>query len=444
MNSASSKPALNGIPAYLPQWPVFGAEEQDAVQRVLASGRVNYWTGDEGRSFEDEFAAFVGTRHALAVANGTLALELALLAFGIGPGDEVITTPRTFIASASAAVARGAQPVFADVDPDSGNLTAETVRARISDRTRAIIVVHLAGWPADMDPIMELADEHGLIVIEDCAQAHGATYRGRQVGSIGHAGAFSFCQDKIMTTGGEGGMVTLNDTTAWKRAWAYRDHGKDFDTVHTPPAEPGYRYLSHSFGSNWRLSELQSAIGRVQLRQLPQWLAARTRNARLLAAELAGIDGLRIPLPDAEATHAFYKLYAYVDPAQLQPGWDRQRILAAAGEAGVPLFSGTGSELYRERAFEPFGPQPVLPVARELGESSLMFLVHPTLEQHHVLMMAQRFRAVLLQALSPAATRLGPEPQLQQHPQQRNDDDRAVGSGSEHDVTGWQRVTSTD
>lgn len=434
---------LNGIPADLPQWPSFGEAEQAAVQRVLASGRVNYWTGDEGRLFEEEFAAFVGTRHALTVANGTLALELALLAFGISNGDEVITTPRTFIASASAAVARGARPVFADVDADSGNLTAATIRPHLNERTRAIIVVHLAGWPADMDPIMELAEQHGLIVIEDCAQAHGATYRGRQVGSIGHAGAFSFCQDKIMTTGGEGGMVTLNDTAAWKRAWAYRDHGKDWDTVHSPPAQPGYRYLSHSFGSNWRLSELQSAIGRVQLRQLPDWLEARSRNARLLAAELSAA-GLRVPLPPAGSVHAFYKLYGYLDRQALAAGWDRQRILAEANQAGAPLFSGTGSELYREQAFSAYGEQPVLPVAHELGESSLMFLVHPTLQEPHVLMMAQRLSSVLRQALSPAARRLGPEPQLQQHAQERHDDDGSVGSRGEHDVAGWQRVTGTD
>ncbi len=444
MKEQDKPTGLNGIPAYLPQWPTFGQAEQVAVQSVLESGRVNYWTGEQGRSFEREFADYVGTRHALAVANGTLALELALIAFGIGDGAEVITTPRTFMASASSAVARGAVPVFADVDPDSGNLTAETIRPRISERSRAIIVVHLAGWPADMDAIMELADEHGLIVIEDCAQAHGASYRGRMVGSIGHAGAFSFCQDKIMTTGGEGGMVTLNDTAAFKRAWAYRDHGKDWDAVHTPPEEPGYRYLSHSFGSNWRLSEMQSAVGRVQLRNLPGWLETRNRNARLLAAELAGISGLRIPMPDAESNHAYYKLYAYIDREQLAPGWDRQRILSEAGTAGVPLFSGTGSELYREKAFSSTGEHEVLDVAHELGESSIMFLVHPTLQEQHMLMMAQRLRSVLERALLPAATALRPQSVLKQHSQDRHDDNGNIGSGSEHDAARWQPITSTD
>ncbi|HLR45843.1 MAG TPA: DegT/DnrJ/EryC1/StrS family aminotransferase, partial [Deinococcales bacterium] len=297
---------LNGIPLNLPQWPVFPADEQAAAQQVLASGRVNYWTGDEGAEFEREFAAWNGTRHALALANGTLALELALHAFGIGAGADVVTTPRTFIASASAVVARGGRPVFADVDPDSGNITADTIRAVLTPETRAVIVVHLAGWPADMDAIMELADEHGLVVIEDCAQAHGAEWNGRRVGSIGHAGAWSFCQDKIMTTAGEGGMLTLNDDAAFERAWSYRDHGKDRQTVFSPPEKPGYRYLSHTFGTNWRLSEVQAAVGRLQLQKLPGWLEQRRRNALTLTERFADVPGLRVPLP--EQKHAFYKL----------------------------------------------------------------------------------------------------------------------------------------
>lgn len=399
---------LNGIPLDLPQWPVFAEDEQEAAVRVLKSGGANYWTGSDGVAFEREFAGWVGTDYALALANGTLALELALLAFGIGEGAEVVTTPRTFIASASAVVARGGRPVFADVDRDSGNITADTIRAVLTPRTRAIIVVHLAGWPADMTGIMELAEEHGLIVIEDCAQAHGAEWAGRRVGSIGHAGAWSFCQDKIMTTAGEGGMLTLNDEAAFRRAWSYRDHGKDWDAVHSKPEAPGYRYLSHSFGSNWRLSEVQSAVGRLQLQKLPAWLEQRRRNAVALREVLSGIPGLRIPLPEAPARHAFYKLYAYLDPQRFQPGWDRERLLVEAAAAGVPLFTGTGAEIYRERAFSIFGEQPVLETARELGETSLMFLVHPTLEEEHMVSLGRRLRPLLEAALSEAAA-FGPQ-----------------------------------
>lgn len=398
---AAATPALNGIPATLPQWPEFAAEERAAADRVLQSGQVNYWTGNEGRQFEEEFAAWVGVPHALALANGTVALELALEAFGIGAGAEVITTPRTFIASASAAVMRGATPVFADVDRDSGNITAETIARVITPRTKAIIVVHVAGWPCDMDPIMQLAEQHDLIVIEDCAQAHGAMYGGRMVGSIGHAGAFSFCQDKIMTTAGEGGMLVLKDEAAWKRAWAFKDHGKNYDTVHSPATEPGFRWLHDSFGTNWRLSEIQAAVGRVQLRRLPEWLRRRRDNAALFHERLQLNPNLRIPQVPPGTLHAWYRFTAYLEPQKLKPDWTRVRILQELGRRGVPAFSGSCSEIYRENAFATLpGPvQQVLPVAHELGETSLVFLVHPTLESSHVELMSQVINDVLNEAL---------------------------------------------
>src|ERR1039458_6044205 len=256
-------------------WPHFTPDEVDAVSRVVQSGKVNYWTGSEGRLFEEEFAAFTGSKHAIALANGTVALELALHALGVGPGDGGVGASRTFIASASCAVMRGAVPVVADVDRNSQNITADTVRAALTPRTRAIIPVHLAGWPCDMDPILELARERGLWVIEDCAQAHGATYKGRTVGSMGDVNAFSFCQDKIMTTGGEGGLLTTNDPDKWARAWAFKDHGKSYDAVYNRTHLPGFRWLHESFGTNWRLTEIQSALGRVLLRKLPQMVEKR-------------------------------------------------------------------------------------------------------------------------------------------------------------------------
>ena len=287
-----------------PPWPSFSAEEADAARDVILSNKVNYWTGTECRTFEKEFAAWAGTRHAVALANGTLALDVALKALGIGPGDEVVVTPRTFMASVSCVVNAGATPVFADVEADSGNLSAATIAAVITPRTRAVIVVHLAGWPCDMDPIMSLAHQHGLKVIEDCAQAHGARYKGRSVGSIGHVGAWSFCQDKIMTTGGEGGMVTTNDEALWRAMWAYKDHGKSYEAVYEREHPPGYRWLCDGFGTNWRMLEVQAAIGRIQLRHMPDWLAQRTRNASALnraLAQFAGPGGV-LHLPEVPTT----------------------------------------------------------------------------------------------------------------------------------------------
>ncbi|MFC6592746.1 DegT/DnrJ/EryC1/StrS family aminotransferase [Deinococcus lacus] len=381
-------------------WPVFAADEMQAVMDVLASGKVNYWTGTEAREFEREYAEYLGVQHAVALHNGTLALELALYAYGIGEGDEVITTSRTFIASASAAVMRGAIPVIADIDRDTQNMTASEIRRLVTPKTKAIIAVHLAGWPCDMDAIMEVAREHDLVVIEDCAQAHGAFYKGRPVGSIGHAGAFSFCQDKIMTTGGEGGLLALNDTEVWKKAWAYKDHGKSYDAVYHREHAPGFRWLHESFGTNWRMLEVQAAIGRLQLRKLPEWIEQRRANAAVLNERLARHAALRLTLPGDEIYHAYYKYYVFVRPEHLAQGWDRDRIMNAVAAQGVPCFSGSCSEIYLEKAFQDagYGPKERLPVARELGETSLMFLVHPTLSPEDMHRMADVVDAVMAQA----------------------------------------------
>jgi len=380
-------------------WPSFSEEEIEAVTRVLKSGKVNYWTGEEGRQFEAEFSAFTHCKHSVALANGTVALELALEVLGIGSGDEVIVPSRTFIASASCAVMRGATPVIADVDPTSQNITAETIRAVLTPRTRAIIAVHLAGWPCDMDPILELAHEHGLKVVEDCAQAHGAVYKGRPVGSMGDVNAFSFCQDKIISTGGEGGLLTTNDTDLWSRAWAFKDHGKSYDAVYKRHHPPGYRWLHESFGTNWRLTEMQSALGRVLLRKLPQSVQARRKLAAILTERFSRIPALRVTIPPDEVDHSYYKYYVFLRREHLREGWDRKRIIRSILAEGVPCFEGSCSEIYLERAFpEAMRPPERLPVAKELGETALMFLVHPTLTESDMHDCADAVEKVLLHA----------------------------------------------
>lgn len=383
-------------------WPSFTQEEADAVQRVLLSNKVNYWTGSETRDFEKEFAAWCGVSHAVALANGTLALDLALKALGIGPGDEVVVTPRTFIASVSCVVTAGAVPVFADIDIDSGNISAQTIEKVLTPKTKAIICVHLGGWPCDMDPIMALAEKHGLKVIEDCAQAHGASYKGRSVGSIGHVGAWSFCQDKIMTTGGEGGIVTTNDKALWQTMWSYKDHGKSYEAVFERQHPPGYRWLHESCGTNWRMLEMQAVIGRIQLQRMKEWTQKRRDNTCRITQALMPFSGDRglIRLPELRCDgcssgcgqgavnicssgcmHAHYRLYAFVRPENLADGWTRDRIVESITALGVPCYQGGCSEVYLEKAFDNTGwrPEPRLSNARQLGETSLMFLVHPTL-----------------------------------------------------------------
>ncbi|TFW05968.1 DegT/DnrJ/EryC1/StrS aminotransferase family protein [Oxalobacteraceae bacterium OM1] len=384
-------------------WPSFSEAEGELVKAVLLSNKVNYWTGSECREFEREFADWAGTKHAVALANGTLALDAALHALGVGCGDEVIVTPRSFIASASCVVNAGAKPVFADVDRETQNINAATIAAVLTERTKAVICVHLAGMPCDMDPIMELARKHNFSVIEDCAQAHGARYKGRSVGSIGHIGAWSFCQDKIMTTGGEGGMVTCNDDRWWDRIWSRKDHGKSWDAMHSVRQRKGvFSWVHDSFGTNWRMLELQAALGRYQLRQVADWTASRTAHARRLAASCAPFDVVRIPAVPQGITHAYYKFYAFVRPEKLAAGWTRDRILEEINAHGVPCQQGSCPEIYLEQAFDGTGLRPArpLPAARELGETSLMLLVHPTLSEAEIALSC----AVLRQVLSAASS----------------------------------------
>jgi len=368
-----------------PVWPEYADDEIAAVEAVLRSGKVNYWSGDQGGCFEREFAAYTGTAYAIALANGTLALEAALYALGIGAGDEVVVPARTFIATASSVAMCGAVPVVADIDPNSGNITVEAIEAARTDKTKAIIAVHLGGWPCDMPAIMAYAKQHGLKVIEDCAQAHGAEIDGRRVGAFGHAAAFSFCQDKIMSTGGEGGMLVTDNQEIWRKVWSLKDHGRDYDEVFHRQHEPGHRWLCTTFGSNWRLTEMQSAIGRVQLAKLPAWLITRRRYAQRLAEGLSDLAGLTVCLPEDGVLPAWYRFYASINREALHDGWDQDRIIAGIDAEGVPCFHGSCSEIYREKAFEPIMRDSYpLPNAQRAGETSLALLLHPTLETKHI------------------------------------------------------------
>lgn len=378
-------------------WPSFTQEEADAVSQVLLSNKVNYWTGQECREFEKEFAAFAGTEYAVALANGTVALDVAFKALGIGAGDDVIVTARTFLASVSSIVTAGANPVFADVELDSQNISRRTIEAVLTPNTKAVICVHLAGWMCDMDPIMQLAEEKGLYVIEDCAQAHGAKYKGKAAGSIGHIGAWSFCQDKIMTTGGEGGIVTTNDELLWKKMWSYKDHGKNFDSIYNKQHPPGFRWLHDSFGTNWRMMEMQAVIGRIQLKRMAAWTRARSENMQRIYKAFENTPYVAVYQPAEDYVHAAYKCYVQVNIEALPEGWSRDRIMNEIAALGVPCFSGSCSEVYLEHAFDntPWRPAVRLKNAQRMGETSLMFLVHPTLSNQSMNKTVEAIQQVL-------------------------------------------------
>jgi len=381
-------------------WPFHAEDEIQAVNSVLRAGRTNYWTGTETRQFEKEFAAWIGTDYAIALMNGTVALEAALYALDIGAGDEVITTSRTFIASASCIVMRGATPVIADVDNITQNITVETIKPCITPRTKAIIVVHLAGWPADMPAIMTLAKQYNLRVIEDCAQAHGAMIENKLVGSFGDIGAFSFCQDKIMTTGGEGGMITTHDNFLWQKIWSMKDHGKNYEKACVQKHPPGFRWLHDSFGTNWRMTEMQAAIGRIQLKKMNVWRETRNQFAKILNTRLSHVPGLRLTIPPSTLTHAYYKYYAFVIPESLNPEWNRDKIIDEMNQLGIACFSGSCSEIYLEQAFIQNSTQAIQTksIAKRLGQTSLMLLVHPTLTEIMINKVATALENIMLKA----------------------------------------------
>ena len=378
-------------------WPSFTNEEIESVKNVLSSNKVNYWTGDECRKFEKEFAAWSDSEYAVSLANGTLALDIAFKALDIGSDDEVIVTSRSYIASVTSIINANATPVFVDVDPISQNISPKNINSAITDKTKGIVCVHLAGWPCEMDEIMAIAHANDLFVVEDCAQAHGAKYRGVSVGSIGDIGCWSFCQDKIMSTGGEGGMVTTNNKSLWLKMWEYKDHGKSYEAVYQREHPEGFRWLHETFGTNWRMTEMQGAIGRIQLNRMSEWTQLRNRNATILNKAFKQFTGetgiLRIPQLENElnCVHAYYKYYVFVKKDALKDKWDRDRIISEINLKGVPCIHGSCSEIYLEKAFDGtnFRPEKRLPVARELGETSIVFLVHPTLSEEEMLQMAE-------------------------------------------------------
>ncbi len=378
-------------------WPRFEKDEVEAAKKVLESGKINYWTGGNGKSFENEFTSWCGTKRSIALANGSLALSAAYQAIGLNKYDEVITTPRSFVATALEAYIKGAKPVFADVDINSGNITAKTIEPLITSRTKAIAVVHIGGWPANMLEILSLANENNIFVVEDCSQAHGAKINNRSVGSFGDIGTWSFCQEKIISTGGEGGMITTNNEELFSKIQTFKDHGKNLNLMQKKADSKSYRFLHENLGTNLRLTEMQSSIGRIQLKKLVKWNQIRERNAQLLRRIILKSNAIEVPLPEEGLKHAWYKLYAYINPIALSGNWSRDRIIEEIISHGAPAFSGSCSELYREKCFSKLN-QSTLENAKNLGERSLMFLVDHTLDEE----MIERYGEIILSVLKKA------------------------------------------
>ena len=382
-------------------WPYYEADEIEAATQILSSGKVNYWTGDLGRKFEVAYAKSVGKQFGIALSNGTVALELALRVLGVQAGDEVIVASRSYVASASCVLLVGATPIFADIDVSSGNINVETIAPLITNKTKAIIPVHVGGWPCDMPAIMALANQYNLKVIEDCAQAHGAFVAGKPVGAWGQAAIFSFCQDKIISTGGEGGMLLLDDESAYKRAWAYKDIGRSYDAVYGHDNSVGFRWLTESAGSNFRMTEFQATIGLIQLEKLPHWIVQRDRNANEIAGILKQFDFMDVPtFQTSEGNqNAYYRLYAKVTENAFINGLSgeklRNHVINQLVTSGVPCFFGSCAEIYREKLFANMAPNERLPNAANFSNHALCFLVHPTITSEQLLLMKNTIKQVL-------------------------------------------------
>jgi len=359
------------------RWPQFEQDEVEAATAVLAAGKVNALVhGEQTRAFEKEFASFLGTVHAVAVSNGTVALELALRALGIGPGDEVIVPARSFFATVSCVVAVGATPVFADIDRKTQNILPESAARMVSRATRAIICVHLGGLPCDVSGLQQLCGKEGLFLIEDCAQAHGAAIDGRMVGSFGDIAAFSFCTDKIISTGGEGGMVVTSSGKLWKRAFSYKDHGKDPDKIRQHAPGSRFRYIHDEFGSNFRMTEFQAAIGRRQLAKLPHWLGRRRRNAQALSEALRDHPLCIVPSSAPGVMHAWYKYNLVIRVEDLRERSSVEEIVDILRAQGITCGTGSCPDMSQEAAFRTMPKREGdLPNAAWLGRRNLMLAV---------------------------------------------------------------------
>jgi dTDP-4-amino-4,6-dideoxygalactose transaminase len=368
-------------------WPNYDKEDITAVKKVLCSGKVNQWTGCEVFKFEREYADYLGVKYAVALTNGSVALDMALMALDIGPGDEVIVPCRSFVASASCVALRGARPVFCDIDRESQNITAEEIEKVFTKKTKAIIAVHLAGWPCALDKLRNFCNKKGVFLIEDCAQAHGARYKGKPVGSFGDVSCFSFCQDKIISTGGEGGLLATNSKKIWQKVWSFKDHGRDYEIMFNKKRDNSFVWAVSSFGSNYRMTEMQAAIGRMALGKLDKWVNKRRELASILTEGFKELPQLRVTVPSDREYHSYYKYYVFVNKDRLGKGLNRDKIISMLRKQGIPCGTGICPEIYLEKAFRDYKKilkSSRLPIARELGETSIMFQVHPTLKKSNM------------------------------------------------------------
>jgi len=368
-------------------YPSYNQNTLKKVQQVLKSGRVNYWTGNECKEFEKEFSKYIGNKYATTLSNGSVALELALKALRLKEGDEIIVSPRSFIISASCVFNLGLKPIFADVD-NNGNLSIQGIKNAYNKKVKAIIVVHLNGLVCDMDPILKFVKKNKIFLIEDCSQAHGAIYKGNKAGSFGDISTWSFCQDKIISTGGEGGMISTNNKRLWLKLWSLKDHGKNYRSVYFKNHKTGFKWLHDDLGSNYRMTEIQAVIGREQLKSLDKQIKKRNMIAKLYINELEDYytkykifkkPNFRyqtyLSKENNHNVHAFYRLNLFINKNKIS----QNKLIQQFNKYKINCGVGACPEIYREKIFKKLKlyPKKRLINSKLLGETSIMFPINP-------------------------------------------------------------------
>jgi dTDP-4-amino-4,6-dideoxygalactose transaminase len=375
-------------------WPQMSEKMIESVSEVLRSGKLNQWNNKAVSNFEKKFAEYIGCNYAVAVFNGTVALNLCVKTLGLKEGDEVIVTPRTFIASASCCSWYGIKPVFVDVDRESQNITLETIKSKINEKTKAVILVHLAGWPCELDKICKYCRENDIYIIEDCAQAHGAKYNNRSVGTWGDINAWSFCQDKIITTGGEGGMITTNCPHLYKKAWSIKDHGKGYNTVFKKKHPPGFRWLHENMGTNWRMMPIQAVIGSHALDKLNEWINHRRKIASIYNNNLKDIAGVRLTIPPENIYHSYYKYYFFIEPNKFKI--TRDEIIELINNENIFCQVGSCSEVYKEQSLIEYKPEDNLEIAKELFETAFLLKCDPCITEEYAKECIKKIKNILI------------------------------------------------
>lgn len=375
---------------YNSKWPFFNENMINDINTVIRSGKVNQWTGGKVFEFQNKFCDYFKCKHSVAVSNGTVALDLCLKALNLKQSDEVIVTSRSFIASASCCLFNDIKVNFADVDLNSQNITVESIKNVMNNNVKAIIVVHLAGYAADIENILNFCNNNNLYLIEDCAQCHGGKFKDKYLGTFGHINSWSFCQDKIITTLGEGGMITTNDTSLFKRAWSIKDHGKNYDKIfadlnykRNKMQSNNFKFIHDNIGTNWRLTEVQAVTGLHSLDLLDEWVKIRRRNAQILTNKFKSCKLIRIPYIPEYIYHSYYKFYIFINTENLKENSNRDSILNEIVKHGIPCQQGSCGEIYKENAFKNY-KNIECSNSIKLSQTAIMFKVDPSYNETEI------------------------------------------------------------